>query len=226
MVSGFALNAQSQQLNPLKQNLNFDIDKLGDAHLQMSMTFDASQWDNFKKIMGSNEDMLKRSMERALPAYFLRNFNYKEDAMNRSYTLSFDALGYSRINDNGDWEIDVDLKNPDITKISDHNYALTSTFNSQGTLLEQLVKLNFPDGASDIEQTKNAFGKAIFTYTLTPGGSKINLLFLIGGVLFIALAVLFYFKPRLIPQRKPAINKTPPVFTAPNPTADTPKEPS
>jgi hypothetical protein len=197
LLIAFYANVKAQQIDPLKQNLIFNIDNLGDGHLEMSYKFTASQWDNFKKIMGSNEDMLKRQMERALPGYYLQNFIYKEDAMNRTYTLSFDALGLARINDNGQWQIDMDIKNPDITKISDRNYALTATYNSQGTLIQQMAKLNIPESASDIKQGKDAFGKAIFTYTLTPGHKGFSLLFLIAGILLIAAGAVAYLKPDL-----------------------------
>jgi hypothetical protein len=193
VISYSVVNAQQQQ-ELLKQNITFNIDNLGDGHLEESMTYNASQWDNFKKIMGANEDMLKRQMERALPAYYLQNFVYKEDAMNRTYTLSFDALGMAKINDNSQWQIDMDVKNPDITKISDKNYALTATYSQ----IQQLVKLNIPDGASDIKQDKDAFGKAIFTYTLTPGHKGVSFIFLIAGILLIAAGVVAYFKPDLL----------------------------
>lgn len=194
----FYSHIKAQQIDPLKQNLIFNIDNLGDGHLEMSYKFTASQWDNFKKIMGANEDMLKRQMERALPSYYLQNFVYKEDAMNRTYTLSFDALGLAKINDNGQWQIDMDIKNPDITKISDRNYALTATYNSQGTLIQQMAKLNIPESASDIKEGKDAFGKAIFTYTLTPGNKGFSLIFLIAGILLIAAGVVAFLKPDLI----------------------------
>ena len=201
LISYSSVNAQQTQ-DLLKQNIVFNIDNLGDGHIEESMTFNASQWDNFKKIMGSNEDMLKRQMERSLPAYFLQNFVYKEDAMNRTYTLTFDALGMAKINDNGEWQLDMDSKNPDITKISDNNYVLTATY----ATVQQMVKVNIPQGASEIQQTKDAFGKAIFTYTLTPGHKKISFIFLALGILFLAAGVVVYFKPDLFKasmQKKP-----------------------
>lgn len=197
IISCLKATAQDQ-VDPLKENIVFNIDNFGDGHLETTWTFNASQWDNFKKIMGTNEDMLKRAMERSLPSYFLQNFVYKEDPMNRSYTLSFDALGLAKINDNAQWEIDMDQKNPDITKISDKNYALTANINSGGTMVQELIKLNLPDGASDISQQKDAFGKAIFIYTLTPSHKKLSFVFLALGILLIAAAAVTYFKPDLL----------------------------
>jgi hypothetical protein len=160
---------QTQDLvKPLKQNLKFVLNPLGDSHIDVSMNLDAAQWDNYKKILGNNSAILKRQMERALPGYFLQNFNYKEDDMNRGYTLSFDALGMSKINANGQWQIDLDMKNPDVTKLSDKNFAITSTLEQQGTLIQQVSNITFPDGASDVKQDKDAFDKAIFLYSLSP----------------------------------------------------------
>lgn len=222
-VSYTNANAQ-EQVNPLKENITFNIDNFGDGHLETTWTFNASQWDNFKKIMGTNEDMLKRSMERSLPAYFLQNFVYKEDAMNRSYTLTFDALGLAKINDNGQWQIDMDQKNPDITKISDKNYALTATFNSGGTLVQELIKLNIPDGASDISQQKDAFGKAIFIYTLTPSHKKLSFIFLALGILLITGGIVLYLKPDLIKMNKKPVQYPFQPATVPVQPAATPEQ--
>ncbi|HVW16137.1 MAG TPA: hypothetical protein VHB54_20065 [Mucilaginibacter sp.] len=187
---------QTQQLDPLKQNVTYNIDNLGDAHVEFSRTFNASQWDNYKRISGSNgSELWKREMEREFPAAYLQNFNYKED--DRSFTLTFDALGLSEINDNGEWQIPVGLKNPDITKISDKNYVMTATYNSGGSLLQQMTKINLPDGAANVVQGKDPFGKAMFTYDLTPGRKGAHMAFLIAGFLLIAAGVVLYFKPKL-----------------------------
>ncbi|HVV55337.1 MAG TPA: hypothetical protein VHC47_08435 [Mucilaginibacter sp.] len=222
-----------EQLDPLKQNITYTINKLGDAHVDVTRTFNASQWDNYKKIYGANAaDLLKREMERTLPAAYLQNFNYKEDEMNRTFTLSFDALGFAKVNDNGDWQIDVGIKNPDITKISDNNYVMTVSYNSQGSLLQDLIKLNLPSGSSNVAQQNNAFGKPVFTYDATPARKGFGMIFLILGVLMIAASVVIYFKPELISpktkakpftvvsaqqQSQPAASAEQPPPTDPNP---------
>jgi hypothetical protein len=185
---------QSQQLDPLKENITYSIDNLGDAHVEVKRSFNASQWDNYKRIYGSNaSELLKREMQRGVPAAYLQNFNYKEE--DRTFTLSFDALGLARINDNGQWQIPLTLKNPDVTRISDRNYAMTATYNSGGALLEDLIKLNLPDGAANVTQDKDAFGKPMFTYELTPGRKGAQMAFLAVGFLLIAGGVVAYFKP-------------------------------
>jgi hypothetical protein len=190
---------QSQQVDPQKENINLDIDNIGDGHLQISMSYNASQWENYQRIAGSNAaDMWKRQMERSLPSWYLQNWTYKDDPMERTWTLSFDALGMARINDDGNWVVDLDQKKPDITKISDRNYAMTNTYTSYGVLTQELWKINLPGGAGNITQDKDAFGKAIFTYEMSPGHGAAHLLFLIAGVLLIAAGAVAYFKPGLL----------------------------
>src|SRR5579872_892220 len=103
IVSSGAANAQ--QLDPLKENDNYTFDNLGNAHIEFSRTYSASQWDNYKKIVGNNaEGLWKRAETRNFPKAYLDNFNYKEE--DQTFTCSFDALGDAKINDNGQWQID------------------------------------------------------------------------------------------------------------------------
>ena len=187
------LQARAQELvKPLKLNVKYELNPLGDAHIEAGTTMDAAQWDNYKKMLGNNPDILKRQMERAFPGYFLQNFNYKEEVMNRSYILSFDALGLSKTNTKGLWQVDLNSKNPDITKLSDHNYVLTSNYASQNSLIQEIDNISFPAGAADIKQDKDAFGKAMFLYSFSPGGSASGWLVLALGIILMAVGAFLF----------------------------------
>ncbi|HLK27466.1 MAG TPA: hypothetical protein VKT28_02710 [Puia sp.] len=201
----FFLKTYSQDLiKPAKLNVKWGLNTLGDAHIETSMSMDAAQWDNYKKTIGSNPDILKRQMERTFPGYFLQNFNYKEDVMNRGWTLSFDALGLSRINSKGLWQVDLNSKNPDVTKLSDKNYVLTSNYATGGSLMQEIDNITFPDGASDVKQDKDAFGKAMFIYSSSPGGGSGGWLTLgLGALLLIIGAIMFVrVKPAMAAVKK------------------------
>ncbi len=185
LLAGWSVRAQGQ-LQTLKQNIDFHIDALGDAHVAVTMKLNASQWKTFKRTMGNNVALLKRNMERALPGYFLTDFKYDEDAMNRSYTLKFDALGVSKVDQQGRWIAELDTKSPDVTKISDHLYLINSTMGSGGALIEQYIKVFFPESASDIKVDKDAFGNAYFSF-VQPRTDQRSKLWLVAGV-FLLLA--------------------------------------
>ena len=187
----------SQQLiKPAKLNVKWTISQLGDAHIEASSNLDAAQWDNYKKMIGNNPDLLKRQMERAFPGFFLQNFSYKEDVMNRGWTLGFDALGMSRVNSKGNWQIDLNSKNPDVTKLSDKNYVLTSNYASQNGLTQEIDNVSFPDAASDIKQDKDAFGKAMFIYSASPSGGSGSWLTLILGIILTIVGALLFVRAK------------------------------
>ena len=193
------LNIKAQQIEPQKQTVTIDIDNYGDGHITINMAYNASQWENFTNIYGSNAlDLLKRQEERSLPGWYLQNWSYKDDGAEHTWTLSFDALGIANIDDNGNWVFDIDQKKPDITKMSDHNYAMTTTYNSYGVLIQTLWKINFPASAANVNPDKDAFGKAIFTYEMTPGGKAGHFLFIVFGILLVASGVVLYLKPDLL----------------------------
>lgn len=119
--------------------------------------------------------------------------------MDRKFTLSFRALGMSKINENGSWEVDMQNKNPDITKLSNQHYILTSDMNEQGNLVQQVFQINFPSGSSDVKQDKDAFGKSLFTYSLSPSHQWFDKLILILGVLILARGLYLVYR-----QNKPS----------------------
>jgi hypothetical protein len=182
------VNIRAQEIKPLKVNLQFTLDEFGNGKVIFSSKLNASQWDNFKRSMGNNQSLLKRELERALPGYFLSDFEYKEDAMDRSYSLSFNAYGISTVNSAGKWVINLDAKNPDVTKVSDYEYMMISESSSGGQLIQTTQKLIFPGSASNIKQEKNSFGKAIFTFDMSGSSTTGNAL-QYGGIGLMLVAV-------------------------------------
>lgn len=192
LVSSISLHAQ-EIIKPLKVNIEFLVDKYGNAKTTYSMKMTASQWDNFKRGMGNNQSLLKRTMERAMPAYFLSDFEYKEDAMDRSYQLSFNAYGVCKPGSDGRWHAELGEKNPDITKLSDNSYMIISEMTSGGALIQANQKVIFPDEASDIKMDKDAFGKALFSFNMS-GASGSGKMMMYGGIGLIVLGLFLGWK--------------------------------
>ncbi len=192
LISTVSLNAQ-EIIKPLKVNIEFLVDKYGNAKTTYSMKMTASQWDNFKRGMGNNQSLLKRTMERAMPAYFLSDFEYKEDAMDRSYQLSFNAYGVCKPGADGRWHAELGEKNPDITKLSDNSYMIISEMSSGGGLIQANQKVIFPDEASDIKMDKDAFGKALFSFKMS-GASGQGRMMMYGGIGLIIMGLFLGWK--------------------------------
>lgn len=191
LVHSVYLGHAQEELKGLKQIIDFTIDKLGNATVEVSMKLNATQWDYYKKNVGSNVSILKRSMETALPKYYLTDFSYSEDQMDRSYKVKFKALGICSINKDKMWEAKLDTKNPDITRISDREFVLNEDVMVNGMLVQQTQKLHLPSGASGGKIEKDSFGKAVFTYS-TGGGIAKNAITGVGILLILGGIWLFY----------------------------------
>jgi hypothetical protein len=179
-----------EEIKGLKQVFDITVDELGNATVEVSMKLNASQWDMFKRNVGNNSSMLKREIEKALPKYFLSDFGYSEDAMDRSYKLKFKALGLASINSNGKWESKLETKDPDITKLSDRDFVMNMDMASNGMLIQQTQKIHLPSSAKDAKIEKDSFGKAIMTYSTGAGMASRASLF-VGIGLILAAGVLF-----------------------------------
>ena len=190
----------TQLLKPGKLNVKFVLNDVGDAHIVASSTLSASEWDIFQRTSGYNPSSLKRQMQDGLPSYFLENFDYKEDAMNRSWTLSFDGLGLCKVNADGLWQLDCDSQNPDVLKISDRNYVITSTYETGRGVISEVDNVQFPDDAINVQQTQDAFGKAIFTYAmpLDRGASGMRWILIGVGGLLAAGGVFLLVGPKIL----------------------------
>ncbi|MBL0341115.1 MAG: hypothetical protein IPP71_09425 [Bacteroidetes bacterium] len=188
--------APSQQSDVIKQSMNFIVDENGNGLIEISMKLNASTWDNFKRTMGTNVSILKREMERALPGYFLQDFDYKEEEMERTYTLSMKALGVCEVDKKGKWVLAMEEKNPDVTKVSDNIYLLTNTINENGMVLQQNIKVTFPESASNVEINKDSFGKAKFTFEMPSGRVGGIPVYLISGIGLLAGGLFSLFRKK------------------------------
>jgi len=167
----FQYNSYAQEIvQGLKQIFDINMDDKGNAAVAVSMTLNASQWDNYKKsAMSNNNSILKKEMERALPKYYLTDFKYSEDQMERSYKIMFNVLGFGTLGKGGKWATELESKNPDITKLSDREFVLTQNMTTNGLFINQTQKIHLPSNANNAKIEKNSFGKAVMTYSTSIG---------------------------------------------------------
>jgi hypothetical protein len=190
---------QAQDPVALNQQLTIKIDNLGDATWELTQNMTQSQWEAWKNsTIATDPSIAKRNMERTLSTYEIEDFNRDVDEMNRSAKMTFKVKAMAQYNGNGNWTFKLDSKNPQVSKLADNSYLMTSNMYLGSVLVQQTVKLFFPDGASNIQQSSDSFGKAIFTYS--KGGGLLsyftwnNIL----GILLIAVAILL-----VVRQQKP-----------------------
>lgn len=183
LLAGTSVNAQ--QAN---QKIVMSIDAIGNAKLNISMTMNAMQWQQWNSNYGNNPSALKRDLERSMPAYIVDNFKLDKDDMNRSYNLSLNAYGVCKIDKRGKWIMETDQKNAQLTALTDHKYMLVSSPKEYGGALQQTIIIEFPEAANSVKVDSDAFGKSIFEFRMDNPSSGFNtmrwagiLLIIIGG---------------------------------------------
>jgi hypothetical protein len=169
---------------PLKQKLEISIDEVGNGDLKVSMNMNAAQWQVWLQSLGNNPALLKRSMERSLPAYFLDDYKLEKNDMERTFEFSFKAYGICRVNKRGKWIVNTDQKNPEITKLTDNKYMMVAM--EMQNNIQQTQIIDFPSTAKGIEINKDAFGKTQFEFDMDTRGNGIHVLFWPGIALIVA----------------------------------------
>lgn len=158
-----------QEVKGTKQTINISIDKSGNAEMVLKMKLNAQQWENFKKIYGNNPSSLKRDIIKGMPTVYFTDFKYNEDAMDRSYELNMKALAAAKVDKKGKWRTELDMEDPDITKLNDREFRLNLNMTSNGAFVEQVQMIKLPAVAKNAKIEKDSFGKAVLTYETGQG---------------------------------------------------------
>lgn len=180
----------------LVQEFTVNLDKLGNATMELTQKMTASQWENFKQSQIYNDPaMAKRDMERSMSTYIVDDFKRDMDDMNRQVKLTLKVLSYAQYKGNGHWSLKIDSKNPQVTKLTDNAYMITGNAIVGNSLVQQIYKIYFPSNSSNVTQTTDEFGKAIFTYDAGAGVMSYAKWNNILGILLILAAIFFFVKP-------------------------------
>ncbi len=190
-----AIVARAQQ-DPTQhiQEFNIHINNLGDADYEISTKLNQQQWMNFKQGQLANDPAIaKRDMQRAMSAYVIEDFKRDLDEMNRTVKMSFKVKAMAAYKGDGNWEMKLDSKDPQITKLSDNSFMSTSNAVFNGQLTQQIFKVFFPSSAGNIQQGTDSFNKAIFTYK-NGGGLASALVWnnIVGVLLILGAGAVYY----------------------------------
>lgn len=180
VISGFKMNAQQSS-----QKIEFKLDNVGNAKINVSMTMNAAQWNQWNGAYGTNPAALKRDFERSMPAFIVDDFKLEKDDMNRSFNLSLNAYGVCKIDKRGRWIMETDQKNAQVTELSKNKYMLISSPPEFGGNLQQTYIVEFPNEANSIKVDKDSFGKSVFHFKMDHPSSGFNIMRWSGLVLLI-----------------------------------------
>lgn len=175
----------------MKQHIEMKIDPIGNAHIKISMKMNAAGWQTWLQTSGLNPAALKRNMEKEMPAYFLDDFKLEKNDMERSFELSLKAYGVCKVDKKGNWILETDEKDVDLTKIDDKTYMYINSPVEFGGQVKQTTTITFPNEANDLLIEEDAYGKTIFKFDMEESMASFGLLQWTGIFLLLAGAVWF-----------------------------------
>jgi hypothetical protein len=174
-----------------------NLDAQGNAEIVVSMTMDAGGWQQWLAVYGNNPAILKREMIRDMPAFFLDDFNLEKNEMDRSWMFSFKAYGVCKVDKKGNWILETDDKDVDLTELGEGKYMYVSSPLEFGGQIQQTTIIQFPKESTDIEVDEDALGKTIFQFEMNMGKSSFGWPGWLGGGLMLAGLALM-----LMPKKK------------------------
>ncbi|MDX2049130.1 MAG: hypothetical protein SFU87_20250 [Chitinophagaceae bacterium] len=182
----------------LTQTFTYSIDDKGAAHVELVQKMTAQQWQQFKAtVNNANMSVKKRDIERTMPMYVMENFKYSEDEMERTSKFTFDVTGIADYMGDGKWQIDLKIKDPQVEKLGDNSFMLTtSQATYDGGVYQIIQKAFLPKGAKDAQVNKGTLGLAKIEYKLPVEGSGIPYKLVAGGLLALAGAGMFFMKKK------------------------------
>lgn len=168
------------------QKINVKLDSIGNARFSIDVKLSAQEWDVWNSSYGNNPAIIKRELERSMPAYFLDDFHLEKNDMDRSFRLDFNGYGVCEIDKKGKWIINTDQKDAEITDMNNNKYMLVSQ--PDPNVGQVMMTLQFPEEAKKIKQDKDAFGKSIFTFKMEGNHGSSNY-WQLGGIVFLLLGL-------------------------------------
>jgi hypothetical protein len=201
----FSMNLYAQQQydpTAITQEIDYNINKHGDAYMEIRQKMTAMQWQIFKaSAIAKNPSIFKRDLERSFATMQIENFKNEMNEDTRSSITQLTARNMATYKGNGKWEIKLETKEPNITKLSDDLYMITNNLLNNGSVIQQLQKISFPKNATNIKQDTDTYGNAVFVYTLNVEETSFNFLLLFGIMLILGGAV-WKFTPLVMKKIK------------------------
>lgn len=184
IITVILLSVSVSSYSQIQQKIDMKVDAIGNSKITLSMTMNASQWQTWLQSVGNNPAALKREMERAMPAYFLDDFKLDKNDMERSFVLTLNAYGACKVDKRGNWTLDTDQKNANITELTERKFILVSSPPELGGNVQQTFTIEFPEEAENIKIDKDAYGKTLFKFKMRNATAGFNVM-LWAGILLI-----------------------------------------
>lgn len=155
------------QLKQQTMNINTDItvDSSGNTMYQMTGKLNAQQWQSWNYTYGGgNASMVKRNIERFLSPYYVYDFKYTPNEMDRTFDIQYKAKGTIEYLGKDKWAASLGMKDAQPVKLSENVFNCVTSELSGNLVIQNTTKCTLPADVSDMQFDKDEFGNVIVKY--------------------------------------------------------------
>ncbi len=196
-----SVRAQSTSGN-MMINTEAHIDSTGNAIFQTSGQLTAQQWIMWNYMYGGgNASNVKRNIERSLSPYYVYDFKYVPNEMDRSFTIQYKAKGIVEYLGKDKWVASVGLRDAQPIKLTENSFnCVLSQMGGNNVIIQNSMKVTLPVAAINMEFDRDEFNNVLVKYKMptesitTFGNEKMKTtgysLLALGGLSLIAIVAL------------------------------------
>lgn len=166
----FIAGSVHAQLAPstLQINTEAKIDSTGNANFEMKGKLTAQQWLTWNYMYGGGQaSMVKRNIERSLSPYYVYDFKYLPNEMERSFVVQYKAKGVVEYLGKNKWLASLGMRDVQPTKLTETTFnCVVSQATGNGGVLQNNMKYTLPNGAANMQFDKDEFGNVTVLYNL------------------------------------------------------------
>ena len=198
LMTAGVISAQSTSGN-MMINTEARIDSIGNAVFETSGQLTAQQWVSWNYMYGGgNASNVKRNIERSLSPYYVFDFQYMPNEMDRSFVIRYKAKGIVEYLGKDKWVASVGLRDAQPIQLSDNSFnCVVSQIGGNNVIIQNSMKVTLPATATQMEFDRDEFNNVLVKYKMptesitTFGDSKMKAtgysLLALGGLSLLAI---------------------------------------
>lgn len=167
LIASGNVAAQSTSGN-MMINTEAHIDSTGNAVFQMSGQLTAQQWITWNYMYGGgNAANVKRNIERSLSPYYVYDFKYMPNEMDRSFVIQYKAKGIVEYLGKDKWVASVGLRDAQPMKLTENSFnCVLSQMGGNNVIIQNSMKVTLPVAASNMEFDRDEFNNVLVKYKM------------------------------------------------------------
>ncbi len=160
------LGAYAQQPNQtLMINTDARVDSTGNVTFEVSGKLTAQQWIAWNYMYGGGQaSMVKRNIERTLSPFYVYEFKYLPNEMDRTFQIQYKVKGTVEYLGKDKWKAIVGLKDAQPVKLSENTFNCVLSEPAGNIIIQNTMKVILPPDATNMQFDKDEFSNVIVLY--------------------------------------------------------------